>query len=133
MILLLSSYGSPSAITVPPTPGSFLVILYPENRIFIWPLPNTSPLIGLYFTRKEFDDIFRQFCQNFVNSGQPFLLSEDASNYIWKFTNGHPSAVRLLLEYLANSVVYYSSEFVLTNLIHLRHYANSVSKGRQFR
>lgn len=106
MVLLLSSYGSPSAIAVPPAPGSSPVVLHLENRISIRPLAHTNPLIGLYFTRKEFDDVLRRFCQNFVSSGQPFLLSENASNYVWKFTNGHASAVRLLLEYLANSAVY---------------------------
>lgn len=130
MVFLLSSYGSPSAIAVPPTPGSSPVVLHPENRIFIRPLPNTNLLIRLYFTRKEFDDVLRRFCQNFVSSGQPFLLLENDSNYVWKFTNGHPSAVRLLLEYLANSAAYCLSEFVLPDLIHLRHYANSAFKER---
>lgn len=104
-ILLLSSYGSPSAVAVPPQPGSSPVVLSPQCRISIRPLLHTNPLVGLYFTRKEFDDTLRRYSQTFVSSGQPFFLSEDASNYVWQFTNGHPSAVRFLLEYLAHSSV----------------------------
>lgn len=129
-ILLLSSYGSPSAIAVHPQPGSSPVVLRSECRISIRPLLHTNPLIGIYFTRKEFDDVLRRYCQPFVISGQPFLLSEDAGNHVWKLTNGHPSAVRFLLEFLAHSSVNYSLRHVLPYLIQLRSYANSASKGR---
>lgn len=125
-ILLLSSYGSPSAAQ----PGSSPVVLPPQCRIFIRPLLHTNPLIGLYSTRKEFDDVLRRYCQAFVSSGQLFFLSENASNYVWKFTNGHPSAVRFLLEYLAHSSVYCTPRHVLPNLTHLRNYAIPASKGR---
>ena len=79
-ILMLSSYGSPSAVAVPPQPGFSPVVSSPQCRISIRPLLHPNPLAGLYFTRKEFDDTIKRYCQTFVSSGQPFFLSEDASN-----------------------------------------------------
>lgn len=104
-LLLLSSYGSPSAATIPTQPGCSPIVLSTQCRISIQQLLQTNPLVGLYFTRKEFDDMLRRYSQTFVSSGQPFYLSKDASNYVWQFINGHPSAVRFLLEYLAYSSV----------------------------
>lgn len=51
-ILLLSSYGSPSAVAVPPQLGTSPVVLSPQCRISIRPLLHTNPLVGLNFTRK---------------------------------------------------------------------------------
>lgn len=43
-ILLLSSYSSPSAVAVPPQPGTSPVILSSQCRISIRPLLHTNPL-----------------------------------------------------------------------------------------
>lgn len=72
-ILLLSSYGSPFSFALPPQTGSSLVVLSPQCRISIRPLLHMNPLIGPFFTRKEFDYTLRRYSQNFVSSDQPFF------------------------------------------------------------
>lgn len=104
-LLLLSSYGSPSSIAVRPLPGSSPVILSPQRRISIRPLSNTNASVGLYFTFTEFEDAVRRFCDSFETTGQPLIISAGSKDAIWSCTNGHPSAVHCLLEFIAHSKV----------------------------
>lgn len=53
LILLLSSYGSPSAVAVPPQPGCSPVVLSTQRRISIRPLLHKNSLVGLYLLEKN--------------------------------------------------------------------------------
>ena len=114
-LLLLSSYGSPSSIAVRPLPGSSPVILSSERRISIRPLSNTNASVGLYYTFPEFEDAVQRFCDSFETTGQPLIISDGSKDVIWSCTNGHPSAVRCLLEFIAHSKV---CLFAYTGLFH---------------
>lgn len=114
--LYLSSYGSPSPVAVHPLPGFSPVILSPERRISIRLLSNTNASVGLYFTFIEFEDAGRRFCDSFETTGQPLIVSDGSKDVLWSCTNGHPSAVRCLLKFIAHLKV---CLFAYNELIHL--------------
>lgn len=77
----------------------------PECRISTSPLSDTIQSVGLYYTFTEFDDAVRRYNDGFETTGQPLTISEGSKYLIWCCTNGHPSAVHCLLEFMAHSKV----------------------------
>ena len=97
-ICYFSSYGSSTGAASNPSAGSPLGFLGLEKRISITvsPLPDAPP-ISLFYTKSEFDDAVRRQCADVRN---PLPLAEDARDYIFKLTNGHPGAVGAMIETL---------------------------------
>lgn len=97
-ICYFSSYGSSTGAASNPSAGSPLGFLGLEKRISITvsPLPD-SPPISLFYTKSEFDDAVRRQCGDIRN---PLPLAEDARDYLFKLTNGHPGAVDAIIETL---------------------------------
>ena len=90
-IALFSSYGSPSGGPTETTAGSPLAFLDIRKRVSITPSPLPhAPQVSLFYSRDEFDDVVSRHCQD-----QRFFLelNEDARDYIFNLTNGHPGSV----------------------------------------
>jgi len=104
IVLLLSSFGSPSATPVH-LPRSAPTYLSPAQRVSIRPLSENNPKVSLYFTRAEFDDLVDRICNFYKVGGQPFDPSPELVDYIWEFLNGHPGGTRTVLEALVHSGV----------------------------
>ncbi|GAB1204529.1 hypothetical protein APSETT445_003185 [Aspergillus pseudonomiae] len=96
-VCLFCSYGSPST-GVDRQPDEYTpAFLNPEQRVTITPQPS-SPPIGLFFTADEFRDAVQQICANpRFESG--FTLDNDAQDYLFSLTNGHPGGVESLLRF----------------------------------
>jgi len=113
LVVLFSSYGSPSDSPIPrdpeltPTPVEF----GDEQRVSIRPLYRNNPNISLYFTPAEFDEVVARICGLYANQ-QPFNPSPELIEHIWELCNGHPGGTVTILEALIHSEVcslpYYS-------------------------
>lgn len=97
-ICYFSSYGSSAGAASSPSAGSPLGFLGLEKRISITvsPLPD-SPPISLFYNKAECDDAIQRLC---ADIRKPLPLADDARDYIFRLTNGHPGAVRALIETL---------------------------------
>jgi len=105
LVILFSSYGSPSEVPVRVIPGSAPIHLSVQQRVSVRPLPENNPIVSLYFTRLEFDDVVARVCKYSSKDGQPFLPSSELLEYVWEFTNGHPGGTRAVLDALIHSEV----------------------------
>ena len=110
LVVLFSSYGSPSASPIHEDPESLPTpILFSDNqRVSIRPLSDNNPGISLHFTRPEFDDVVDRICKPYANK-QPFIASSELKQYIWELCNGHPGATVTILEALIHSDVSFAS------------------------
>ncbi|KAE8399221.1 hypothetical protein BDV37DRAFT_261238 [Aspergillus pseudonomiae] len=96
-VCLFCSYGSPST-GVDRQPNEYTpAFLNPEQRVTITPQPS-SPPIGLFFTADEFRDAVQQICAN-PRFEAGFTLDNDAQDYLFSLTNGHPGGVESLLRF----------------------------------
>ncbi|PYI30231.1 hypothetical protein BP00DRAFT_398937 [Aspergillus indologenus CBS 114.80] len=96
-ICLVCFYGSP---TTGVEPGSFTPAEFTTSQhITITPqqIPG-SPQFGLFFTRPEFEDVVSRRIK--YQYHDRFTLHEEARDYIFSFTNGHPGAVDGILSYI---------------------------------
>ncbi|PYH84181.1 hypothetical protein BO82DRAFT_304933 [Aspergillus uvarum CBS 121591] len=96
-ICLVCAYGSP---TTGVEPGTFTpATLNTTQRISLTAdQAPYSPPIGIFFDRPEFDDaISRKIKYLYFDS---FALDEEARDYIFSFTNGHPAAVDGIFTYI---------------------------------
>lgn len=92
---LFSSYGSPSTGVPNPNMNATPLNFGPLQRVSL--VPSTSP-IGLFYTEAEFLDVIVR--QSQVPGRSKFSLDDDAQAYIYSITNGHPGAVKGLLDYI---------------------------------
>ena len=105
-VILFSSFGSPTEAPVASSGGSAPVEFDTTQRVSIRPLPYTNPKVSLYFTFDELKDVAERSCRYYSEKdGDPFHLSQELLEYIWEFTNGHPGAVRVVIDMLVNSEV----------------------------
>lgn len=105
LIMLFTSYGSPSQVPFDTPFGTTPVHFTAEQRVSIRPRFNNNFHVSLYFTRAEFDDVISRVGKYHSKDGQLFALSSDLSNYIWEITHGHPCGTRVILDILAHSLV----------------------------
>jgi hypothetical protein len=101
MVILFSSWGSATsyAEVVSSTP----VILGDGQRISIRPRHDSDP--SAFFTFAELTDVVERAKRRAGQFRQAFRPDPDVVNYIWTLTNGHPGAVREVLDLLVNSEV----------------------------
>ena len=104
-IITFASYGSATQSPLLSELSSTPVQFTPNQRMSIRPLTSNNPEVGLYLTRAEFDDVVSRFCNHYTKHGQRFLLSAEALQYIWEFSNGHAGGVRTLLDLIVHSPV----------------------------
>jgi len=105
-VILFSSFGSPTETLVASCGGSAPVEFDTTQRVSIRPLSFTNPNVSLYFTRDEFEDVLARVCKCYSEEeGNLFSLSPKLVHNIWEITNGHPGAVRVVLDMLAHSEV----------------------------
>jgi hypothetical protein len=105
-VILFSSYGSPALSPVKHSlVGSPPVELSVRQRVSIRPLSSNNQKVSIYFTRPEFDDVVTRVCKVANEHRQPFRPSPELLDYIWEFSNGHPSGTRVVLDALINSEV----------------------------
>lgn len=121
-ICYFSSYGSSTGAASSPSVGSPLGFLGLEKRISITvsPLPD-SPPISLFYNKTEFDDAVRRLCADIRH---PLPLADDARDYIFRLTNGHPGAVSGFIEALTKVrciVYFWISSRSLSNVFQLYH------------
>lgn len=90
-LCLFSSYGNPTTGRTDYPPGVTPAYFVPEKRVSI---ANTSPF--LYYTRQEYADVVRRQCSD--PSHCPF--DQEAEDYVWGITNGHPAATDALIGYI---------------------------------
>ena len=103
MVILFSSYGSPTETPAWGPPGSAPIMFTTQQRISIRPLLENNSQISIYFTRSEFDDVVSGVCTYYNKDSQPFLPTTELQEYIWRYTSGHPGAVRAVLEALIHA------------------------------
>ena len=105
MVILFSSYGSPSEVPVRVPLGTAPLHFTAQQRVSVRPLSDNNPIVSLYFTRSEFDDVVAGVCAYHSAYGQPFLSSPELLEYIWQFSNRHLGRVRAVLDALIHSKV----------------------------
>lgn len=104
-ICYFSSYGSSAGLASRPNAGSPLGFLGLEKRISITVSPIAdSPPISLFYNKTEFDDVVNRLCADIRN---PLPLADDARDYIFSITNGHPGAVDAFIETLTKVCLVY--------------------------
>lgn len=101
MICVFTCYGSPTAgPDSMNTSGSPLAWLGPAQRVSITPSAiKHSPNIALFYSRTEFDDVVRRYCSQ-EDENPRLNLDTTAQDYLFNLTNGHPGAVRGMLDML---------------------------------
>ena len=104
-IITFASYGSATRSPLLSEVSSTPVHFTSSQRMSIRPLTSNNPYVGLYLTRAEFDDVVSRICNHYSKHGERFLPSAEALQYIWEFSNGHPSGVRTLLDFIVHSPV----------------------------
>jgi hypothetical protein len=98
VLCAFSSYGSPSGGPEDYPDGTPLAYLGIEKRISITPSPIAgSPSIALFYTRLEFHDVLRRFCNHPLST---LALDPNAVEYIYSLTKGHPGAVYAVISML---------------------------------
>jgi len=104
LVILFSSFSSAASrsIEIPVEMGSAPVQFRPDQRISIQSLSYTNPKVSLYFNREEFNDAVARLCKGDRNG---FIPSKELMQHIWELTNGHPGAVRAVMEVLIHSKV----------------------------
>lgn len=102
---LFCSYGSPSTGVDGQTDLFTPAILKPSQRVTLAPQSSSPPIetlsppsIGLFFTADEFKDAVKQICAD-TKFEVGFTLDNDAEDYLFSLTNGHPGGVESLLNY----------------------------------
>ncbi|KAF3407560.1 hypothetical protein DPV78_000940 [Talaromyces pinophilus] len=63
------------------------------------------PSIGLFYTRREFDDVVTKLCC-YSDPVVQYQIERDARDYIFDLTNGHPGPVKSIVPYIFS--VYFS-------------------------
>ena len=92
-LCLFSSYGSPTTGRTDYPPGVTPVYFTPEQRVSI---ANTSPFFFfLHYTRQEYANAVRRQCSD--PNHCPF---DEAEDYVWGITSGHPAATYALISYI---------------------------------
>ena len=104
-IITFASYGSATQSPLLSELSSTPVYFTPNQRVSIRPLTSNNAKVGLYLTRADCDDVVFRFCNHHSKHGQRFLLSTEALQYIWDFSNGHAGGVRTLLGLIVHSPV----------------------------
>jgi len=56
-----------------------------------------SPSIGLFYSKEEFKDVVSQLIRFLSKKKQQFSFDEDALDYIFVLSGGHPGAVESLV------------------------------------
>lgn len=102
LVILFTSYGSPSEVPFDTPIGTTPVHFYEGQRISIRPLSHKN-LLSLYFTREEFDNVVGRVCKDVSKDDQPFSISTELAQYIWDITSGHPGGTRAILGSLAHT------------------------------
>jgi len=104
LVILFSSFGSAAgrSIEIPVEMGSAPVQFRPDQRISIRSLSYTDRKVSLYFNYEEFNDTVARLCKGNRNG---FIPSKELKQHIWELTNGHPGAVRAVMEMLIHSDV----------------------------
>lgn len=98
-LCLFCSYGSPlTGVDVDRvlfTPVTF----GPPQRITLNSQhEKSSPQIGLFFTKDEFDDVVSRLA--IFNYQENFTLDEEARSYLFALTHGHPGAVKSMVSFV---------------------------------
>lgn len=100
-LCLFASYGSPSTGT-PYNDKSYRtpVDFAPTQRVSLTPsFEPGSPPIGLFYTEDEFEAVVTRLC-SYDRLVERYIVDEDARNYLFGLTNGHPGAVKSIVSYL---------------------------------
>ncbi|ODM16358.1 hypothetical protein SI65_08358 [Aspergillus cristatus] len=93
-LCLLCSYGSPG--TGPDQTFFTPVTLVNKQRISLTPQSQPgSPSIGLFYSKEEFKDVVSRLIKYLYK--QQFSFDEDALDYIFVLSGGHPGAVESLV------------------------------------
>ncbi|KAL4928198.1 uncharacterized protein BDV17DRAFT_282179 [Aspergillus undulatus] len=99
-LCLFASYGSPTT-GAPPYQYPFQttpVHLGPAQRVGITRSHlSGSPDVCLFYDEAEFRDAVDRIC---ARPSVAFNLDDDARDYLWTITNGHPGAVNALVTYV---------------------------------
>jgi len=96
-LCLFCSYGSPR--TGPDQTFFTPVTLFDEQRISLTPQNQSrSPNIGLFYDKEEFKDVVSRLLT--YKYSERFTFDEDAQDYIFALTNGHPGAVESIVNVL---------------------------------
>ncbi|BCR89602.1 ATP-binding protein [Aspergillus chevalieri] len=95
-LCLFCSYGSPG--TGPDQTFFTPVTLFNKQRISLTPqsLPG-SPSIGLFYSKEEFKDVVSRLIRFLSKQKEKFNFDEDALDYIFVLSGGHPGAVESLV------------------------------------
>ncbi|PGH07651.1 hypothetical protein GX51_01660 [Blastomyces parvus] len=101
-VALFSSYGSPSRcpsgrqVTTP-------VIFHPAQQISLR-RTSINPDIGLYFSRKEYDELVHVVCLYHRQQGNEMVLPHRLTACLWDLTSGHPGAHGRSVESIVRTV-----------------------------
>ncbi|RPA85767.1 hypothetical protein BJ508DRAFT_302595 [Ascobolus immersus RN42] len=102
-VLLLSSYGSPGDVALPLVGLSTSTTLRPCDYMSI--RPSSSFTVGLYFTRHELGNFTQRYFRNIgryvegeIVNNYVEVLSEEALDYIYHLTSGHPGLCHGIFE-----------------------------------
>lgn len=97
-LCIFSSYGNPTTGIPNYPPGSPPAVIPPEQRVALHRsnIPG-SPCISLCFSRAELKNVIRRLTAP-LNKALP--LTEKAREYILELTQGHPGAVRGVIDLL---------------------------------
>ncbi|KAB8229541.1 uncharacterized protein BDW43DRAFT_303111 [Aspergillus alliaceus] len=97
-VCIFSSYGSPTGGGDDYNPGSPLGYLGVQKRVSITvSMIQDSPSISLFYNQGEFNEVVQRICSNVR---RPLPLHQEASDYIYTLTSGHPGAVEAVLDML---------------------------------
>lgn len=110
MIILFSSWGSATTICEEATSTTPIITTKPQ-RISI--RPSHASDISVFLTYAEHLDVVERVKAYELRFGQCFLPDSDVVEYVWQITNGHPSGVRVMLEFLATSEVASQPNFLI--------------------
>lgn len=101
-LCLFSSYGSPSAgLPYNPSDHRTPIDFALRQCVSLTPViaEGLSP-IGLFYTRHEFDDVVTKLCRS--GPVLKYRIEQDARDYVFNLTNGHPGAVGSIVQYIFN-------------------------------
>ncbi|KAL4814713.1 hypothetical protein BDW67DRAFT_165469 [Aspergillus spinulosporus] len=102
---LFCSYGSPSTGVDEHNDMFTPAVFKRSQRVTLTPQSSSPPMepfpppsIGLFFTADEFKDAVQQICAD-TKFEAGFTLDNDAGDYLFSLTDGHPGGVESLLNY----------------------------------
>lgn len=98
-ICLLCSYGSPLTGVEQDYVFYTPAVPNPGKCVTLTPQPSKySPQIGLFFTRVEFSDAVSRIIHCLFL--EQFTLDEEAQDYLFSLTNGHPGGVSSMMSFI---------------------------------